>query len=133
MKRWPLVATCVLFIAATQLSGFLQIILRILVDQKKSNLLIRSSGRGERIRTSDYCVPNAVLYQAELHPALTPPAPLTRRGREGFKIAASRQSAPILANIACILNRQSLQWRRMPTPLRAELAGGGNPAHPWRE
>ena len=25
-------------------------------------------GRGERIRTSDSCVPNAVLYQAELHP-----------------------------------------------------------------
>ena len=26
------------------------------------------NGRGERIRTSDTCVPNAVLYQAELHP-----------------------------------------------------------------
>jgi hypothetical protein len=26
------------------------------------------SGRGERIRTSDSCVPNAVLYQTELHP-----------------------------------------------------------------
>ena len=26
------------------------------------------TGRGERIRTSDSCVPNAVLYQAELHP-----------------------------------------------------------------
>ncbi len=26
------------------------------------------SGRGERIRTSDSCVPNAVLYQAELRP-----------------------------------------------------------------
>lgn len=25
-------------------------------------------GRGERIRTSGSCVPNAVLYQAELHP-----------------------------------------------------------------
>ena len=28
------------------------------------------NGRGERIRTSDSCVPNAVLYQAELHPDL---------------------------------------------------------------
>ena len=28
----------------------------------------KRSGRGERIRTSDSCVPNAVLYQAELHP-----------------------------------------------------------------
>jgi hypothetical protein len=28
----------------------------------------RKNGRGERIRTSDSCVPNAVLYQAELHP-----------------------------------------------------------------
>ena len=26
------------------------------------------NGRGERIRTSDSCVPNAVLYQTELHP-----------------------------------------------------------------
>ena len=25
-------------------------------------------GRGDWIRTSDTCVPNAVLYQAELHP-----------------------------------------------------------------
>ncbi len=28
----------------------------------------RRIGRGERIRTSDSCVPNAVLYQAELRP-----------------------------------------------------------------
>ena len=28
----------------------------------------KPNGRGERIRTSDSCVPNAVLYQAELHP-----------------------------------------------------------------
>jgi len=27
------------------------------------------------------------------------------RAGEGFKIAVSRQSVPILANIACILNR----------------------------
>ena len=26
------------------------------------------AGRGERIRTSDTCLPKAVLYQAELHP-----------------------------------------------------------------
>jgi hypothetical protein len=29
-----------------------------------------NSGRGERIRTSGLCVPNAALYQAEPHPAL---------------------------------------------------------------
>ena len=29
---------------------------------------VQSIGRGERVRTSDSCVPNAVLYQAELHP-----------------------------------------------------------------
>ena len=28
----------------------------------------KEGGRGERIRTSDSCVPNAVLYQAELRP-----------------------------------------------------------------
>jgi hypothetical protein len=33
----------------------------------------RFPGRGERIRTSDSCVPNAVLYQAELHPELKLP------------------------------------------------------------
>src|SRR5271165_3068391 len=32
--------------------------------------LTYKTGRGERIRTSDSCVPNAVLYQAELHPEL---------------------------------------------------------------
>ena len=35
-------------------------------NQKHKNIF---HGRGERIRTSDSCVPNAVLYQAELHPA----------------------------------------------------------------
>ena len=30
--------------------------------------ICEGDGRGERIRTSDSCVPNAVLYQAELHP-----------------------------------------------------------------
>jgi hypothetical protein len=41
-------------------------------------------GRGERIRTSDSCVPNAVLYQAELHPdaAITPRDDLGNK-REG--------------------------------------------------
>ena len=35
----------------------------------RNRLELRSIyGRGERIRTSDSCVPNAVLYQAELHP-----------------------------------------------------------------
>ena len=33
-----------------------------------SKQLDQMNGRGERIRTSDSCVPNAVLYQAELHP-----------------------------------------------------------------
>ena len=32
------------------------------------SLSLYKIGRGERIRTSDSCVPNAVLYQAELHP-----------------------------------------------------------------
>lgn len=36
--------------------------------QKARGILTKKDGRGERIRTSDSCVPNAVLYQAELHP-----------------------------------------------------------------
>ena len=35
---------------------------------KISGLFQELIGRGERIRTSDSCVPNAVLYQAELRP-----------------------------------------------------------------
>jgi hypothetical protein len=40
-------------------------------------------GRGERIRTSGPCVPNAVLYQAELLPdlGLQGPPLYTRAGR----------------------------------------------------
>src|SRR5450759_2261420 len=124
------------------------------------------NGRGERIRTSDSCVPNAVLYQAELHPVfliwtkpithsapsqalplirggLSPPLTAegslrssgestgvllagARGGRKGleFKIAVSRQSGPILTNIAYILNQPAQQWRHRPTRLRAALAGG---------
>jgi hypothetical protein len=41
------------------------------------------SGRGERIRTFDLCVPNAALYQAEPHPAY--------QAREGNPHAHRRQ------------------------------------------
>src|SRR3989338_5750509 len=78
-------------------------------------------GRGERIRTSDSCVPNAVLYQAELHPAPQGRFPALS---EKTKIAALRQSAPILTNIACILNREEKRWLRMPLQPRTWLAGG---------
>ena len=43
-------------------------------------------GRGERIRTSGLCVPNAALYQAEPHPAFLHYG----RWRGGFQAAASR-------------------------------------------
>ncbi|MFM1940993.1 MAG: hypothetical protein RLY32_2735 [Pseudomonadota bacterium] len=33
----------------------------------ESSILV-NLGRGERIRTSGLCVPNAALYQAKLHP-----------------------------------------------------------------
>ena len=44
-----------------------------------------ANGRGERIRTSDSCVPNAVLYQTELHPEDKHllPAAASRRDRAG--------------------------------------------------
>jgi hypothetical protein len=32
------------------------------------DFIVTTIGRGERIRTSGFCVPNAALYQAELHP-----------------------------------------------------------------
>ena len=46
--------------------------------------LIRNDiyGRGKRIRTSGPCVPNAVLYQAELFPDST----LTAMHLQGFKV-----------------------------------------------
>jgi hypothetical protein len=43
-------------------------ILAYLVEIRRERLMTNFHGRGERIRTSDSCVPNAVLYQAELHP-----------------------------------------------------------------
>ena len=33
--------------------------------------ILGNLGRGERIRTSGLCVPNAALYQAKLHPENT--------------------------------------------------------------
>ena len=38
------------------------------VSHLKPDIGLGKSGRGKRIRTSGPCVPNAVLYQAELFP-----------------------------------------------------------------
>ena len=38
--------------------------------RKRPGISHFKSGRGERIRTSGLCVPNAALYQAKLHPVL---------------------------------------------------------------
>ena len=43
-------------------------------------------GRGERIRTSDSCVPNAVLYQAELHPDVIRECPHNHDLRDTEKV-----------------------------------------------
>lgn len=43
---------------------------KILKGAKTRTNIKKEDGRGERIWTSDTCVPNAVLYQAELHPDL---------------------------------------------------------------
>jgi hypothetical protein len=52
---------------------------------------IKDDGRGERIRTSDSCVPNAVLYQAELHPDAATARPLiTSNGKSGALLKRSR-------------------------------------------
>ena len=40
------------------------------ISAASAAVVVAMNGRGERIRTSDSCVPNAVLYQAELHPEL---------------------------------------------------------------
>jgi hypothetical protein len=40
---------------------------KLLYRRKAGNRSLKA-GRGDWIRTSDTCVPNAVLYQAELHP-----------------------------------------------------------------
>ena len=61
-------------------------------------------GRGEWIRTSDTCVPNAVLYQAELHPDGS------RHNNGG-----PPRRTPILAKIPCKSKRQTAS---------AAIAGG---------
>ena len=50
-------------------------------------------GRGERIRTSDSCVPNAVLYQAELHPVFNP-SPALPLSEEGAAISSPDKGRP---------------------------------------
>ncbi len=49
--------------------------------------MLKNGGRGERIRTSDSCVPNAVLYQAELHPETT--SSITSTCSNHFKLVGS--------------------------------------------
>jgi hypothetical protein len=69
-------------------------------------------GRGERIRTSDSCVPNAVLYQAELHPEIhdpkKPSGPALAIGDASFLLAATPSDAakphPLAAPISMISN-----------------------------
>ena len=46
-------------------------------------LIELQNGRGERIRTSGPCVPNAMLYQAELHPVRAAEPRDEGRGRQG--------------------------------------------------
>ena len=42
--------------------------------QAQSLQVERFAGRGRGIRTPDFCVPNATLYQTELYPAFESPA-----------------------------------------------------------
>ena len=77
------------------------------VESPKSRHTLESAerklGRGERIRTSDSCVPNAVLYQAELHP----------------EPSAGLHEAPLGIAIARIKRVEQLQ----SPPIVAELCG----------
>ena len=77
----------------------------------------RMPGRGERIRTSDSCVPNAVLYQAELHPDFQE-AGRDCISRAAINIAARRQRTLIVAGIPYIANpvMQLLQHGPLPPP-----------------
>ena len=74
----------------------------------KSLFCIGQFGRGERIRTSDSCVPNAVLYQAELHPdglrICNLRASATDVARR-FNAVARLRRRPSLTKIVCTLNR----------------------------
>ncbi len=57
-----------------------------------------NTGRSKRIRTSGPCVPNAVLYQAELYSDEGTQDLMPRK----TKLAVRQQDRPILAKNVCI-------------------------------
>ena len=72
-------------------------------------------GRGERIRTSDSCVPNAVLYQAELHPDC---------GDDGFRLGCLKRFFSGRADS----RRHALRNPPADEPKRAQSIAGKRPS-----
>src|SRR3954467_10579588 len=77
------------------------------------------AGRGDWIRTSDSCVPNAVLYQAELHPERRCFKEERARREASTKLSnrARPRRSPILADIVCNLNLAEGRARPAPSSL----------------
>ncbi len=78
-------------------------------------------GRSERIRTSGPCVPNTVLYQAELHSECEGGFIGREGGRQGCEPPAAWVSAPA---------GRYISWKVQVTPFLTSCAGFPATAHP---
>src|SRR5512139_1573437 len=96
------------------------------------------SGRGERIRTSDSCVPNAVLYQAELRPEadggfsfeLKPVLRLPGISCcDAVRNFGQPRKPPIVAKLIWNLNPASKKLLRWPSRFRAARLRGCTAGH----
>src|SRR5467141_1954969 len=109
----------------------------VIIPARDETTVESEAGRGDWIRTSDSCVPNAVLYQAELHPESDRSQ---CAGRSAPGTTSSNHARPrrptILAKIHGNLNQAGRRWLRslralLPWPCsarsRAHRSGESRP------
>src|SRR5713226_8278174 len=111
----------------------------VIIPARDETTVESEAGRGDWIRTSDSCVPNAVLYQAELHPE-SDRSQCAGRSAPGTSSNHARPRTPtILAKIHGNLNQAGLRWLRSPPALlpwpcssrsRARRSGESRPRLP---
>src|SRR5467141_2729467 len=89
----------------------------VIIPARDETTVESEAGRGDWIRTSDSCVPNAVLYQAELHPE-PDRSQCAERSVPGTSSNHARPRRPtILAKIHGNLNQAAPRWLRSPHAL----------------
>src|SRR6266849_4996196 len=101
----------------------------VIIPARDETTLESEAGRGDWIRTSDSCVPNAVLYQAELHPE-SDRSQCAGKSASGTSSNHARPRRPIiLAKIHGNLNSADPRWLRSPHALLPWPCFSCNRAH----